>query len=83
MACIIDGWSSKYQKKSFNAITLHHINEIFELQTTHLGVHQVHGHDAQLTATGLRTKLEQFKLLNKVNFIAVDDASVMTSVVRN
>ena len=23
MACTTDGWSSKYQKKSFNAITLH------------------------------------------------------------
>jgi len=48
-----------------------------------LGIHQSKGHDASLTAVGLKNKLNNFKIFEKVNFMAVDNASVMRNACKN
>ena len=83
MALTTDGWTSKHQKLCFNSCTIHFLNEILEWKTINLGIHQAKGHDAKLTAIGLKNKLNQFKIFERVNYMAVDNASVMKNVCKN
>ena len=83
MALTTDGWTSKHQKICFNSCTIHFLNEILESKTINLGIHQAKGHDATLTAIGLKNKLNKFKIYERVNYMAVDNASVMKNVCKN
>ena len=77
VALTTDGWTAKHQKLSYNSSTLHHLNDLFQSKTIHLGIHQVKGHDSSLTAAMLQNKLNNFKVFDKISFMAVDNASVM------
>ncbi len=83
MALTTDGWTSKHQKICFNSCTIHYLNEILEWKTINLGIHQSKGHDANLTTVGLKNKLNNFKIFDKIKYIAVDNASVMRNTCKN
>ena len=71
VALTTDGWTAKHQKLSYNSSTLHHLNDLFQSKTIHLGIHQVKGHDASLTAAMLQNKLNHFKVFDKISFSLV------------
>lgn len=77
LAATTDGWSANFQKKSYLGLTIHFLDECFESNSISLGIHQLNSHDAALTAKLLENKLNLFGIFNKINYIAVDNASVM------
>ncbi len=78
LAVTTDGWTANYQKKCYLSLTAHYIDDNFEFKTYKLGIHQINKHDHLSTAKKLENKLKLFGIFEKVNFMAVDNAAVMT-----
>jgi hypothetical protein len=60
------------------SLTAHYIDDNFEFKTYKLGIHQIDKHDHLSTAKKLENKMKLFGIFEKVNFMAVDNAAVMT-----
>ena len=60
------------------SLTAHYIDDNFEFKTNKLGIYQIDKHDHLSTAKKLENKMKLFGIFEKVNFMAVDNAVVMT-----
>ena len=82
IAVTADGWTAKYQKKSYIGLTAHYLDENFGINSLNLGVYQVNAHDAFSTATIVENKMNLFTIFEKVNYMTTDNAAVMAKAAK-